>query len=171
MRYHQPQSPVSDNRAAGTPRPSNDQALTSFAQLGALRLNAKRAFISFFDRKYQYVLAEATRTLSLQDGSIHEPGDSLWLGTETVPYHQGLCWRTAGLPEMLDSDRDVTALIINDLALDKRVPERPVGVIPANARFYAGVPIRSPGGYGIGMFVQLSLFNLEDCLHVQALIA
>lgn len=34
----------------------------------------------FFDQDYAYVLAEATRSLSLLDDSIHDAADSVWLG-------------------------------------------------------------------------------------------
>lgn len=55
-----------------------DKILTAFCQLGALRMNARRALIFFFDIKHAYVMAEATRTLSLEDDSTHDPGDQLW---------------------------------------------------------------------------------------------
>lgn len=59
---------------------ARDGALTAFAQLVALRLNARRAMISLFDREKQYVIAEATRTLSLQKDAVHAPCDDLWFG-------------------------------------------------------------------------------------------
>lgn len=59
---------------------SRDLALTAFAQLVTLRLNAKRAMISLFDSGKQYVIAEATRTLSLQKDAVHAPCDGLWFG-------------------------------------------------------------------------------------------
>lgn len=49
-----------------------------FCQLGALRLGARRAMMFFFDSNYAYILAEATRTLSLLDDSVHEIDDALW---------------------------------------------------------------------------------------------
>lgn len=35
--------------------------------------------LMFFDKEYVYVLAEATRTLSLQDDDVHSLEDSLWM--------------------------------------------------------------------------------------------
>lgn len=64
----------------GVATSSRDLSLTALAQLVALRLNAKRAMISLFDRERQYVIAEATRTLSLQEDDVHAPGDGLWFG-------------------------------------------------------------------------------------------
>jgi hypothetical protein len=49
-----------------------DRALTAFCQLGALRLQTRRCMMFFFDSQYAYVLAEATRTLSLQDDSVRK---------------------------------------------------------------------------------------------------
>lgn len=55
-----------------------DKILTAFCQLGALRLRARRCLIFFFDIKNAYILAEATRSLSLEDDTVHDPGDELW---------------------------------------------------------------------------------------------
>ena len=55
-----------------------DKILTAFCQLGALRMRAKRCLIFFFDINHAYIMAEATRSLSLEDDNVHEPGDQLW---------------------------------------------------------------------------------------------
>lgn len=55
-----------------------------FCQLGAIRLDARRAMMFFFDAEYAYILAESTRTLSLQDDSVYDEDDSLWLGSTYV---------------------------------------------------------------------------------------
>ncbi|PSR77180.1 hypothetical protein BD289DRAFT_445760 [Coniella lustricola] len=55
--------------------PSNDQSLTSYAQLGAYRLNAKRALISLFDRDRQHIVAEATRSSPLTTGASPRRGN------------------------------------------------------------------------------------------------
>lgn len=55
-----------------------DKILTAFCQLGALRMGARRALIFFFDVNHAYIMAEATRTLSLEDDNTHDPGDQLW---------------------------------------------------------------------------------------------
>lgn len=60
---------------------SNNNTLTSFAQLAALRLNAERAFIVVLDRDRQYILAEATKSVNLNDQSVHDPKDNLWIGS------------------------------------------------------------------------------------------
>ncbi|CAD0086939.1 unnamed protein product [Aureobasidium vineae] len=45
---------------------SDDTALAAFAQLGALRLKAQRCLISLVSKDEEWILAESTRTLSLQ---------------------------------------------------------------------------------------------------------
>ncbi|KAF2762661.1 hypothetical protein EJ05DRAFT_8703 [Pseudovirgaria hyperparasitica] len=79
--HHQDHIPIS----------STDLALNAFAQLGALRLNASRCYISLFDRNYQYVIAESSKTLSTQNDAVHDTGDELWLGQTRIPRHAGPC--------------------------------------------------------------------------------
>lgn len=55
-----------------------DKTLTALCQLGALRMKAKRCLIIFFDINHAYIMAESTRSLSLEHDSVHEPGDQLW---------------------------------------------------------------------------------------------
>lgn len=49
------------------PQASSDKALSAFAQLAVLRMNAQNALISLIDADNQIVLAEATRNLRLGD--------------------------------------------------------------------------------------------------------
>lgn len=63
IRYFNPYRLNSD--ASSVAHSSYDTTLTVFAQLRALRLNGRRCMISLFDRSQQYIIAEATRTLSL----------------------------------------------------------------------------------------------------------
>jgi hypothetical protein len=55
-----------------------DKILTALCQLGALRMKARRCLIFFFDVNHAYIMAEATRTLSLEEDIIHDTGDQLW---------------------------------------------------------------------------------------------
>lgn len=157
--YYQPFS--SRNNADGSPnethRSSLDRALTAFAQLGAFRLNARRCLISFFDRKTQYIIAEATRTLSLQSGLPDGPGDQLWLGTRSVKRDGGICQYTVQLPMMYENEEagnftDVTVAVVKDLTKDTRFCDAPYVRNGPKARFYAGVPIRSPSGLNLGSY-------------------
>jgi hypothetical protein len=135
--------------------PSADKTLTALVQLAALRIGTRRAMIFFFDEEFAYIIAESTRTLSLDDCSQHAPKDSLWLGFTKIPRGLSICEATADLPANEGSnaqDRHSATLahIINDLTEDIRFCDRPYVKDGPKARFYAGVPITTPGGINIG---------------------
>ena len=98
------------------PFSSPDRALTAFCQLGALRLGVRRAMLFFFDSQYAYVLAEATRTLSLQDDSVHEIEDKLWLGHSIIPRGYSICEETVC---KLSEPEDQTCLLYTSDAADE----------------------------------------------------
>lgn len=137
-------------------RSSRDTALTAFAQLGAMRLGAQRAMISLFDRTHQYILAEATRTLSLAGDSVQDDHDSLWLGCCVLPREKGFCKHVALLPLSEPSEDNAvvggSALVVPDLTDDDSLKSFSLVQGLSNARFYAGVPIISPRGITIGSF-------------------
>lgn len=139
---------------------AEDTALTAFAQLGALRLNAKRCLISFFDRKDCFLLAEATQTVSLQTGQAEFEDDRLVFGSMVFPKEQSLCYYTVCLPPKfimspLNDGSDLPSLIVNDLTKDDRFKHYPFVKGPPYSKFYAGVPIRSPSGHSIGTYCVL----------------
>lgn len=55
--------------------PYPDSVLQSHAQLAAIRVNVKRAIIGLVDKDTSYFVAEATRTLDLEDESQYEHKD------------------------------------------------------------------------------------------------
>jgi len=139
---------------------SDDKALSAFAQLGALRLNARRCLISFFDRRSCYLIAEATKTLCIHTGKAELPEDNLCWGSVVFPKEQSLCnytvnlpWQNACLP--LEAFENHPSLVVNDLKADDRFKDYPFVAGPPHSRFYAGVPIRSPGGLSIGTYCVL----------------
>ncbi|KAI4755085.1 hypothetical protein E4T52_13983 [Aureobasidium sp. EXF-3400] len=141
-----------DQSAPRRARASPDRALTAFAQLATLRLNCKRAIISFFDRNYQYILAEATQSLSLQTESDHAPGDHIDYGVTAVPKRGSICEHTINLPSNHVAEAtDDAVFIVPDLAKDKRFSNKAY-TADRGWRFYAGVPIISPNGYKIGAY-------------------
>ena len=107
----------------------------------------------FFDRNYAYILAEATRTLSLQDDAVHDIEDALWLGHTIIPRGFSVCEHTVNLPANDGSNHDDLSAgvvhIINDLREDTRFCDRPYVVDGPKARFYAGVPITTPNGINV----------------------
>jgi hypothetical protein len=56
----------------------HDPTLTAYAQLACHRLNCPRAVLSLIDHEYQYVIAEATETVSLANPLQTDAGDQLW---------------------------------------------------------------------------------------------
>lgn len=75
-----------------------NNTLTSFAQLAALRLNMERAFICVLDRHKQYVLAEATRSLNMNDASLHDNTDGIWTGSTGSQEFWSVCQVSSGAP-------------------------------------------------------------------------
>ncbi|KAM3424281.1 hypothetical protein BST61_g11181 [Cercospora zeina] len=143
------------------PRPGPSLALTAFCQLGALRLAARRSLLFFFDRRDAFVLAEATRTLSLLDHDVYEdPEDALWLGHAIAPRGLTICEHTMNIPASNagSNTADPTAgelLIINDLKESSTFCDRHFVTGGPKARFYAGVPLTTPAGVRIGVYAVL----------------
>jgi hypothetical protein len=138
------------------PLASRDTTLTAFAQLAALRLNVRRAMVSLLDSKHQYVLAEATRTLSLVDDTRHADGDALWLGTTSLAREDAVC-QCAFTRQYTVKDENgqaitSTAAVMPDCRLDDDFKDKPYVLSDPGVRFYAGVPIRSPSGHYIGVY-------------------
>ncbi|KAK4501312.1 hypothetical protein PRZ48_007120 [Zasmidium cellare] len=152
---------LSDEKAVKAHRPfsSPDRALTAFCQLGALRLGTRRAMLFFFDSNHAYVLAEATRSLSLQNDSVLVEEDDLWLGHTIIPRGYSVCEATVMLPQNEGSNKEESSSslvhIVNDLSEDTRFCDRPFVTHGPKARFYAGVPITTPRGINIGAYCVL----------------
>lgn len=137
------------------PRSSRDKALTAFAQLGCLRLNAKRGVVTLIDSDKQYIIAEATKSLSLLNDAQHSPGDQLWFGNAFVARSHGIS-QDALFPETCTvsgpdgSSFSAPALIINDIA------EHPIyktrGYAGTGVNFYCGVPLKTRLGHVIGVY-------------------
>lgn len=137
-----------------------DKTLTAFCQLGALRFNARRCLLFFFDVNHAYIMAEATRSLSLEDDNAHDPGDQLWLGHAKIPRGIACCEVTVGLPSFpvtvttMNGDRD-SAYVVEDLTKNLLTRDKPYVTSFPHGRFYAGVPITGPNGINIGAYCVL----------------
>ena len=140
---------------AAAPKASDDTTLTAFAQLGALRLNAARALISLIDSEKQYILVEATQTLSLQSDSYHAKNDGLWLGSLTIPRSRGACQVVlnghAALPSTAIRHAS-GAITISDLQQDDFFKNGDLWKSSPHIRFYAGMPIVASDGMAVGVF-------------------
>lgn len=126
--------------------------MTAFAQLGALRLNTKRVVISLVGRDTEYIIAEASRTLSLQDDNRHHEGDQLWHGVGPL---QSSALMGLVLMDLLAgiSQPPLPHLIISDLSKDERFCQLPTVIAAPFARFLACLPLRTAAGYVIGTFI------------------
>ncbi|RMD39250.1 hypothetical protein DV735_g5878, partial [Chaetothyriales sp. CBS 134920] len=156
--YHtaRPTVAVSRREDGFTPQNSQDRALTAFAQLGALRLAAKRCVITLIDSKNQYVLAEATRSLSLMDDARHADGDALWMGNSVFPRGQGISCEALSPPPYTakgpgEDEFTAPAQVILDLAHDERFKTRAF-TGAGGIHFYAGVPMTTRLGHTIGVY-------------------
>ena len=134
-------------------RSSRDKALTAYAQLVALRLDVKRCMISLIDSSNQYILAEATRTVSIASSRAAED-DELWLGTAVLSRPDAVCEHclinTCTAVDECGATLTAKGLIVSDCRLDERFKDRPYVLSEPGVRFYAGVPIYSRNGYMIG---------------------
>lgn len=139
--------PLTDAR----PRASIDSSLTAFAQLGALRLNARTCIISLLSRDTQYIIAESSKSMSLQDDSSHSEGDGLLFGLTTLPIDSTLCaWSLAHARKRaqalkgLDDGEPLPPFFIGNMAADERFQQHPAVTAGPCLRCYLGVPLISP---------------------------
>lgn len=129
--------------------------MTSFAQLGAIRLGTQRALISLFDRTHQHIIAEATPTLSLLGGTPQDDRDQLRLGCCVLPKNKGFCHNVERLPsDSTENSASVedSAVVISDVTEDERFVHDNLLHALSDVRFYAAVPIVSPRGFTIGAY-------------------
>ncbi|KXJ85132.1 hypothetical protein Micbo1qcDRAFT_210217 [Microdochium bolleyi] len=119
---------ATDNDHAVLPVSTHDSVLACLAQLGALRLNARRCLVSLFDRHRQLVVAEATQDSHLLSADARALGQT-----------------SALLPS------SVAVSVVPDLALDPRFSGRPFIAGVPFIRFYAGVSLVSRTGITIGV--------------------
>ncbi|KAK1069638.1 hypothetical protein LTR74_004751 [Friedmanniomyces endolithicus] len=146
------------------PEPCGDTALTSFAQLCTLRLRARRCLITLISGGVEYVLAEATRTMSLQYDTFEDAGDTPWLGCCSFPRTDGIndvaidAWRKARkyreLPQVADlyykDSRSAHWFIVSDARNDDRYNHRVFVQRSPNLRFFCSIPLRDTQGSVIG---------------------
>jgi len=142
------------SKAGFRPVASRDKSLTAFAQLAALRLDVRRCMVSLIDSNRQYILAEATKTVSLFEAQAERPEDEVWLGNAVLNKTDAVCYHTfTSTYTAKGKDGDaVTAecMVIPDCRLDPRFADRDYVKSEPGVRFYAGVPIITKAGHRIG---------------------
>ncbi|KAF1956521.1 hypothetical protein CC80DRAFT_492071 [Byssothecium circinans] len=135
---------------------SYDKSLTAFAQLATLRLDVRRCLVSLIDSKHQYILAEATRTLSLFTQNVEQEEDEVWLGHSIIAKGDAICQHcfSSTYTALEDNGEEyiADALVIPDCREDPRFALRDYVVSEPGVRFYAGVPIVTKNGHRIGVY-------------------
>lgn len=122
-------------------------------------------------RDDQYILAEATQTISLQSDSIYDKKDDLWLGHCVVRTPISMCgyaiararseytarrvrWGSK-ITSRDSSDYPYSFLeptIVENMSENEKCKSLPSHGIPPDANFYAAVPIIASSGRVIGIF-------------------
>jgi hypothetical protein len=137
-----------------------DPTLNALVQLGAHRLGCDRAFLSFVDRQYQFIVAEITRSHSLAEKRC-APNEHMFLGVTKLDLCWGVCPTTmkAFMDETGEWTRtgpnvvaNRTRYIINDFTTEPGYTERPYVVGYPHMRSYIEVPLVSPLGYLLGSY-------------------
>ncbi|KAK3656840.1 hypothetical protein LTR56_002821 [Elasticomyces elasticus] len=145
---------------AGIRHPPNSM-LVALCQLGALRLDCNRAFISLLDHSRQYIIGEATRSTGLVRPDEHVENHGLMLGFSAHPIEFGVCPETVKIFSASEGTADlrtpnITATksyyIIRDFNEDERFRDRSYVSGWPHFRSYAEVPLISPNGYVIGSY-------------------
>lgn len=112
--------------------------------------------VSLVDSKHQYILTEATKTVSLSTSRHHGDSDELWLGSTILVRDEAVCSHALqSTATALDEDGDshtIRGLVVNDCREDGRFKTRSYVTEESGVRFYAGVPIVSRSGYDIGVY-------------------
>ncbi|KAI1869251.1 uncharacterized protein JN550_005881 [Neoarthrinium moseri] len=147
-----PPKPIPSSFLSSTP----DPGLTAFAQLGLYRLNAARALISLFDRKFQHIVAEALRPLPpTTDPEAQQ--DRNWFNGLAFERATSVCEHVvtgaASGQSVPGTDHglaagDIPVSVIEHIDQDARFCQ----LEDPGRQFYAGVPIRSPTGINIGVY-------------------
>ncbi|RDW60240.1 hypothetical protein BP5796_11846 [Coleophoma crateriformis] len=161
LRYYQPSSSDVHNVDLDNVKLSPDPTLTALAQVGALRTNCDRSFLSLMTKDSQHILAEATRTISLIDKENHGPGDRVFLGARTLDLEWGVCPSTIKVFTSTDGSLNVStpnvtakssSYVMNDMSLEECFKDRPYVKGFPYMKFYAEVPLETSSGYVIGSY-------------------
>lgn len=148
-----------------------DTGLAAFAQLAALRVGVRRAFVTIMSRETEYILVEATRTMSLQSDFTADEKDKNWLGTSCIARADGINdtavdgWRKARQYRDIPANDDYYYTegssphwcIVSDASSNSSVKDRPLIARAKSPRFFFSIPLRDVEGTVIG-----SLSMLDD---------
>jgi signal transduction histidine kinase len=112
--------------------------------------------VSLIDSNRQYILAEATRTVSLFAPAVERPEDEIWLGNAILNKFDAVCHHTFtskySAKEETGETFEAECMVIPDCRLDPRFADRDYVKGEPGVRFYAGVPIITRTGHRIGVY-------------------
>ncbi len=122
--------------------------------------------VSLIDSSRQYILAEATKTLSLYSNTPDRPEDEVWLGNTIIARDDAVCpytfTSTYTAKEENGEVYTTNCLIISDLRDDPRFADKDYVKGEPGIRFYAGVPIVTKAGYRIGVYAVSGTVELSE---------
>jgi len=153
------------------PAACHDSGLAALGQLAALRMGVRRAFVTIMSRETEYVLVEATRSMSLQSDFTGDAKDKSWVGTACFARVDGINdaaidgWRRARKLRDVPADSEHYYreglsphwCIVSDVSLEPNVRERPFVTRAQSPRFFFSIPLRDSDGIVIG-----SLSMIDD---------
>lgn len=167
---------------------SSDTALRAFAQLCALRLRTRRVLISLISRDVEYVLTEATRTMSLQYDTVEDSADACWLGccsmsrADTVNdiamdgWRKARQYRDTAVSERhyYTEGRSDHWCIVSDASETTEYSSRAFVQRAPGLRFFCSIPLRGRNGTVLGALTVMDdkprygvsateMLFLEDC--------
>ncbi|KAG9522499.1 hypothetical protein KCV07_g2824, partial [Aureobasidium melanogenum] len=136
--------------------------LTAVTQNGALRMNCDRSFVSLIDSSTQYILAEATRSISIRDSTNYaHPQDALFLGVQILNKEYGICPQSVAVftdrtgrraVNTHDVVANTTRYVIRDLREMDQYKHCPYVVGFPHMVSYAEVPVKSASGHILGTY-------------------
>ncbi|KAK5999308.1 hypothetical protein QM012_005583 [Aureobasidium pullulans] len=166
-RYFAPYNITADDVNAEHSQPAppslaKSPLLTAVTQNGALRMNCDRAFVSLIDSSTQYILAEATRSISIRDANnFAHPQDALFLGVQNLNKEYGICPQSVAIftdrtgrraIHTHDVVADTTRYVIRDLRELDQYKHCPYVVGFPYMVSYAEVPVKSASGHILGTY-------------------
>lgn len=162
----------SNTRQPVAPTLSTNTHLNALAQLGPLKLRCDRSFVSLLDTSIQYIIAEATQSISLRHSTRHDcPQDALFLGVQALHKSYGVCPNTVQVftdptgqhavdnPEIV---ANTSRYIIRDFRVLDGYKDRPYVKGFPHMRSYAEVPMKSSNGRVIGSYCVVDTELRED---------
>lgn len=142
------------------PTLSDDAVLNALTQIGPLRLQCDRAFVSLISQQWQYIIAESAPSLPYRREKVR-PDDRLCLSFTAIAGEMAICLNTlkcftdtTGKFAINDfnTQADDTKYIIRDLRQDSMFCARPYVTGWPSIRAYLEVPLRTSTGHVIGSY-------------------